>query len=162
VPGATTTPAPPPTPAGPPQPACSPPYPTAEPRAFCADPGRYERATLADVIDGDTIDVLAGGAPERVRLFGIDAPERGDACAREATERVAELAAAGVHLRADDRNRDSYGRLLRYVYTPAGLSIDAVLIAEGLALAWTRDGALRDEFVAIEAETRAAGRGCLW
>lgn len=143
-------------------PACAPPYPTAASHAFCVDPALYEAATLDDVIDGDTIDVFIGATAERVRLFGIDAPERGDRCARESTARVSDLVAGGVRLRPDARKQDSYGRLLRYVYTTEGLSVDAVLIAEGLAFAWTRDGALRDDLMAIEAEARAAGRGCLW
>jgi hypothetical protein len=48
------------------------------------------------------------------------------------------------------------------VYRPDGLSIDAVMIAAGAAHAWTRDGALRDDLVALEAEARQARTGCLW
>ncbi len=32
-------------------------------------------ATVTDVVDGDTIDVLIAGRTERVRLIGIDTPE---------------------------------------------------------------------------------------
>ena len=38
------------------------------------------------------------------------------------------------------RDTDRYGRLLYYVYTENGASIDATLIREGLARVWTRDG----------------------
>ena len=121
-----------------------------------------ERALVLDIIDGDTLDVEIDGHEERVRIFGIDTAERGERCFAEASSRLADLAADEIRLAADARERDSYGRLLRYVYTPAGLSIDATLIAEGLAYAWTRDGALRDPLVALEATARIERRGCLW
>jgi micrococcal nuclease len=108
---------------------------------------------------------MLNGVEEPVRLFGVDTPERGDECFTEASDVVRMLVAmhAGhVRLVADARERDSFDRLLRYVYTPNGLSIDAVLIAEGYGYAWTRDGALRDALVVLEAQARNSGRGCLW
>ena len=57
---------------------------------------------------------------------------------------------------------DRYGRLLRYVYTESGQSIDEALIREGLAVAWTRDGQHRDHLVGLDREARAEGAGCLW
>ncbi len=121
-----------------------------------------ERAHVLDIIDGDTLDVEIDGREERVRIFGIDTAERGDRCYAEASSRLADLAASEIRLAADARNRDRNGRLLRYAYTPAGFSIDAALVAEGLARAWTRDGAQRDALVALEATARIARRGCLW
>jgi micrococcal nuclease len=129
---------------------------------ICADPAPLTYAVVLDVIDGDTFDALVDGSEERVRLFGVDTPERGDPCYREATDALARLIGGDVRLRADARNRDSNGRLLRYVYTPEGRSIDAALISDGMAVAWTRDGALRDGMVALEQSARDAHRGCLW
>jgi micrococcal nuclease len=129
---------------------------------FCADPAAMERGRVLDIIDGDTLDVEIDGREERVRIFGIDTAERGERCYAEASTRLADLAADEVRLAADARDRDRNGRLLRYVYTPAGLSVDAMLVAEGIAYAWTRDGALRDALVALEAAARIERRGCLW
>jgi len=126
------------------------------------DASQLERAQVVDVIDGDTIDVVLDGATERVRYYGIDTPERGDRCFAEATDRNEALAGETVLLLPDARGRDSFGRLLRYVFTEDGDSIDARLIAEGLAHAWTEDGAYRDALVALEDEARAADAGCLW
>jgi endonuclease YncB( thermonuclease family) len=118
---------------------------------------------VVEVIDGDTFEIAdAGGQQFTVRIFGIDTPERGEFCYQEATDRLRELAGSEVLLVADDRLQDPGGRELRYVYTSAGDSIDAALLEEGLAEAWTEDGALRDELVAIEQEARNANRGCLW
>jgi endonuclease YncB( thermonuclease family) len=97
-----------------------------------------------------------------VRFYGIDTRERGEACFDEATRRTRELSGDEVLLVPDERNRDRNGRLLRYVYSPDGLSIDAALVAEGLAYAWRDDGALREELVELEDRAREAEVGCLW
>ncbi|MEE8338200.1 MAG: thermonuclease family protein [Dehalococcoidia bacterium] len=114
------------------------------------------------VIDGDTLNVLALSTLLRVRAFGFDAPEPGERCSSEATARLTALTAGGVQLLADERLQDRFSRELRYLFTPDRLSIDAVMIGEGLARAWTEDGALRDALVAIEDEARSEHRGCLW
>jgi endonuclease YncB( thermonuclease family) len=121
-----------------------------------------QEVEVEEVIDGDTIDVLIDGLVTRVRYFGIDTPERGRACYREATDRNESLVGDMVLLLPDARTEDDFGRLLRYVFLPDGTSVDATLVAEGFAEAWTRDGRYRDEIVALEEEARKEGRGCLW
>ncbi len=104
-----------------------------------------ETATVAEVIDGDTLTVrLADGTEETVRVVGIDTPETRDNVGAErraewegiedldylgrwgdrASEFAkSELAGAEVELVRDEGepNRGSYGRLLRYVrYAPDG------------------------------------------
>jgi len=114
------------------------------------------------IIDGDTLDVRSAETQLRVRLFGVDTPERGEACYQEATDRLAELAGTVVQLLPDERLEDPHGRALRYVYAFDGTLIDELLVTEGYGKAWTRDGALRDQIVAEEEAAQAAGRGCLW
>ena len=125
-------------------------------------PDGLQPATVLEVIDGDTINVRMGGREERVRYYGVDTPERGERCFAEATGRNEALAGGRVLLLPDARERDDFGRLLRYVFTEDGVSLEARLIAEGLGVAWREDGAYRDELMALEAEVRAAGAGCLW
>ena len=72
------------------------------------------------------------------------------------------LAGDSVLLLPDARDRDRSGRLLRYAFDESGRSIEAQLIAEGLGRAWPDDGSYRDQLVALEAQARAAGAGCLW
>lgn len=119
-------------------------------------------AIVMEVIDGDTIETRVEGESETVRYYGIDTPERDERCYEEAKKRNEELAGRHVLLMADARDRDSGGRLLRYVFTLDGRSIDGSLVAEGFARAWTRDGSYRDAIVALEEEARREGRGCLW
>ena len=126
------------------------------------DPARLERAEVVDIIDGDTIDVRLDGREERVRYYGVDTTERGEDCFSGASDRNEELAGDTVLLLPDARERDSFGRLLRYVFDAQGRSIDAQLIAEGLGHAWRDDGAYRDQLVALEAQAETARIGCLW
>ena len=126
------------------------------------DPGPIRETQVVRVIDGDTIDLLIAGTKHRVRLFGVDTPERGERCYEEATERTRHLSGDMVRVEPGPRSQDRYGRLLFYLYTRSGESIDATLIQEGLATAWTRDGQYRDVLVKLEQEARRQGTGCLW
>jgi endonuclease YncB( thermonuclease family) len=117
------------------------------------------------VIDGDTFESTSGtvnGSIATVRLFGVDAPERGQPCSIEATERLRELLGSSTRVQEGPRLVDPYGRLLRYVYTESGQSIDAALIEEGLAAAWTRDGQHREYLVDMEEEAKGSRIGCIW
>ena len=60
------------------------------------------------------------------------------------------------------RQGDQYGRILYYVYKMEGESIDEMLVRDGVAWAWTRDGQYRDILVAAEEVARRDGFGCLW
>ena len=110
------------------------------------------------IIDGHTFDSDKG----RVRLFGVDTPERGQRCYQAATDRLRELAGDAVRVQLGPRSYDQYGRLLYYVYTSAGESIDEALITEGLGKAWTRDGQHRDYLYDREIIAKVEGLDCLW
>lgn len=121
-----------------------------------------QEGKVEKIIDGDTIDVRINGSIARIRYFGVDTPERGDKCFREATDRNTQLVGEKVLLLPDARTEDNFGRLLRYVFLADGTSVDATLVAEGFGWAWTRDGRYRDQIVGLEDEAEAADRGCLW
>lgn len=117
---------------------------------------------IARIVDGDTLDV----GVVRIRLHGIDAPEAGQrcgkvgagtwACGTEATNRLAELA-EGKRIECDALDRDAYGRIIG-VCRQAETDINAVLIDEGLAWAFTR---FSDVYAEREAAARTAGIG-IW
>jgi endonuclease YncB( thermonuclease family) len=133
-----------------------------------AAPGSY-RVTKA--VDGDTIDVDMDGKTETVRFIGIDTPETHDP--RKPVQCFGEAAAAytkshvtgiSVRLEADPTNsdRDKYKRLLRYVYLPDGTLLNAKLIHDGYAFAYTIFPFTKlDDFRALERDAREANRG-LW
>lgn len=122
-------------------------------------------ATVIAVLDGDTV-VLDDGA--KVRYLGVDAPEmdhetgRHECYAREAYERnTAWVLGRRVSLAYDDALRDEHGRLLAYVSTPEGMSVNAQLIREGLAYVFHgAEGFSRfREFAALQREAVLARRG---
>ena len=117
-----------------------------------------ETIPVTRIIDGDTF--VSGET--RIRLYGMDTPEIGEKCADEATERLRKLAGDTVRVERGPRPTDVYGRSLAYVYTESGLSIDELLVKEGLAEAWTRDGRHMDYLMDLENETKSEGIGCLW
>lgn len=121
-----------------------------------------KQAHVEEITDGDTIVVMLDGMRVRVRYFGVDTPERGDRCFREATDRNESLIGKRVLLLPDARETDRFGRLLRYVFLENGVSVDATLVAEGFGRAWREDGRYRDQIIALELEAEAADRGCLW
>ena len=126
------------------------------------NPASLQQATVVRVIDGDTIDVTIDGEERRVRYYGIEAPENGKQCFEDAKARNSELLGTTVRLEPDARDQDEHGRLLRYVFNEDGLSIEAVLISEGLAKAWRGDGMYEDRFTIMETEAREGDIGCLW
>jgi len=121
-----------------------------------------EQAAVVEVIDGDTIHVLIDGERQRVRYYGIDAPEQSEKCYQEATERNRELVGTTVRLEPDARDKDEHGRLLRYVFTDEGVSVDAALVSEGLAKAWREDGRYVTRLTTLETHAQQEGIGCLW
>jgi micrococcal nuclease len=116
--------------------------PTAEARD-AAGQGRFAlRGVVTTVVDGDTIDArLDGGRRERVRLIGIDTPERGGCLSARATAQARRLADdERVILRGDatQDTRDRYGRLLAYAWI-RGRDLGYQQIASGLARVYVYD-----------------------
>ena len=137
--------------------------PTPTPPAFRhPNPQSLEEATVEKVIDGQTIDVLIDGELQRVRYCGIEAPEEADKCYDQATERNRELVGATVRLEADACKQDKDGQLIRYVFTNDGISVDAVLVSEGLAKARPEDGSYLSRLTTYETYAREHRIGCLW
>ena len=92
------------------------------------------RYAVVRVIDGDTFAVRYDGELTRVRIWGIDAPERGRPGAEEATETLRTMI-DGQDVRLlfpSVRKRDSFGRLLCRVFTADGRDIGKELLDRGL------------------------------
>jgi len=113
---------------------------------------------VTTVHDGDTVTVLTGGVARRVRLVGIDAPERGQPYA-SASRRALAARVAGRDVTVIERGQDSYGRTLGRVLA-GERDANSSQVRDGYAWVYRRfesDPAL----IALEAEARAARRG-LW
>ncbi len=114
---------------------------------------------VVGVSDGDTITVLHNGKGERIRLHGIDCPEKRQAFGNRAKQFTSNLVfAKTVTVQAVDRDR--YGRTVAEVLLPDGRSLNRELVRAGLAWMYRRysnDQSLSD----LEEEARVARRG-LW
>ncbi len=131
-------------------------------------PGLYE---VVYVNDGDTITIRANNREDKVRFIGIDTPEKDhpsrpvQCYSYAATKYLEELIGGNdVKLVADptNNNRDRYDRLLRYVYLPDGTLLNAKMVEEGYAFAYTSFPVTKmDEFMELETQAREANRG-LW
>jgi micrococcal nuclease len=138
----------------------------------------YNNILVTQVIDGDTIELENR---ERVRLIGIDTPEAWFSSkldrdvertkrnyktiikmGRSAT-RIARGLAEGkrVRLEFDAEERDTYGRLLAYVYLPDGRMLNAELLKEGYAKVYMFPPNLKyvDKFLELQEQARKNNLG---
>ena len=97
--------------------------------------GQVTEATLTEVIDGDTIRTDKG----RVRIIGIDSPEREQCGYEDARQTVLDLVSVGepvtLVLPEGMDDTDRYNRLLRYVYTEEGVDVGLAQLEAGNAVA---------------------------
>jgi len=101
---------------------------------------------VSKVVDGDTIDVKIDGVAERIRLIGIDTPEVVDprkpvqCFGVEASNKAkAVLTGQSIALEKDasQGDRDTYGRLLRYIFLKDGTNFNQTMIKGGYAHEYT-------------------------
>ena len=121
-------------------------------------------ARIVDVTDGDTITVepAEGGNRIKVRLHGIDCPEKdqpGGEPARAFVHAVALYKLVDVQQTPQQRDHD--GRTVAVVILPGGESIQAALLRAGHAWVWPRYCRGCDEWQGLQEEARKAGRG-IW
>ena len=116
------------------------------------------------VVDGDTLRARIDGSTERVRLIGIDAPERGECYHARATALLRTLAQGTVVRILGDstqRQRDRFGRLLAYVVLPDGVDAGLVLLERGAAVVFetSQPFARRETYVEAAADAARDGAG---
>lgn len=135
--------------------------------------GPHDPVAVLRVIDGDTVVVRGRRGTERVRLLGVDAPERGrernpgEPYARAATEFVRRRLAGAreVALEVAGDRVDGHGRTLGFLWlrsdtSPEAVNLSAELLRHGLARAIRFfDYPGKEGFLALEAEARGARRG---
>ena len=87
-----------------------------------------DQNTVIKVVDGDSIDLADG---RRIRLLGIDAPEK-DRCGYDEAREKLSGAVLGKRIILEDMIIDDYGRILANVFVGHVL-VNKVLVEEGLA-----------------------------
>jgi micrococcal nuclease len=123
--------------------------------AFAADfSGR-----VVGISDGDTISVMHDGRAEKIRLNGIDCPEKRQAFGQRAKQFTSKLA-FGKDVTVKTFGHDKYGRTPGDVILPDGRTLNQELVRA--CLAWwyekySKDTNLRD----LQEQARIAKRA-LW
>ena len=111
------------------------------------------------VADGDTLTILdATNVQHKVRLHGIDAPERKQAYGEASRKALAERVAGKV-VRVEWTARDKYQRVLGTVYV-GEKDINLAMLQAGYAWHYKRFDS-NAAYAQAEAEAKAAKRG-LW
>jgi endonuclease YncB( thermonuclease family) len=145
------------------------PYPTLPTNSYTYDivsqwhRGDSLHGCAVGIVDGDTFDLLPlAPAPVeavRIRLEGIDAPEKGQPYGKAAKQYLNELI-FGKAVRADGAKKDRNGRRICTVFVADTLNVNRAMIAAGYAWHFKKysdDPALDS----LERSARAARAG-LW
>ena len=80
------------------------------------------------IVDGDTVYTKDG---TKIRLHGIDTPERDQRYGKKATRALDRLIKTKIFVLEKDTDR--YGRLVAVLYTPEGLNVNLEMVCGGHA-----------------------------
>lgn len=110
------------------------------------------------VLDGDTVMVLLDGhvEPVRLRVDGIDAPERCQSGGEAAREALIGLALRKT-VQVQGEASDVYGRLVGRLKVD-GVDLGAEMVRAGMAWAWHYQSG-RGPYARLQREAQQAGRG---
>lgn len=116
---------------------------------------------IVRVLDGDTVEVLeTDNRLTRVRLAGIDAPEKSQPFGQRSRQELSSLVAQRT-VTVTGEDTDRYGRLLGTVWL-GETDVNAGQIRKGLAWAYRYHGKpARADYALLEAEARQHAIG-LW
>lgn len=91
-------------------------------------------AGRATVVDGDTIEIKG----QRIRLWGIDAPEARQPGGKAAAQELDAFLAAARPAICYERDTDRYGRMVGTCYRADGKDAAQHMVATGNALDWPK------------------------
>jgi len=112
------------------------------------------------IIDGDTYDILLdGNKTVRIRMEGIDAPEKGMPFYRVAKKYLGELCFE-KNVRLEIHDTDSRGRKIAFTYLDDGRELSHEMIKAGLAWHFTKYNKDKD-LANLEVQARVSKTG-LW
>ncbi|ENT9932950.1 thermonuclease family protein [Salmonella enterica] len=115
---------------------------------------------VVKILDGDTIEVLSGEQATRIRLNGIDAPEKDQPYGQRSRQYLTSLI-GGKQVVAVGNKKDRYGRLLATINLN-NQDVNGIQVYAGMAWAFRYQGRLTVErYGEYEQNAKSAKRG-LW
>ena len=115
---------------------------------------------VVGIIDGDTIEALNGHHTERIRLSGIDCPEKRQAFGQRAKQAASELV-FGKKVTIQTHGYDKYKRTLGDVFLSDGRNLNQELVRQGFCWWYRKYAPNNAELERLENEAREARKG-LW
>lgn len=85
------------------------------------------------VIDGDTINAKYNNFPIKIRLYGIDAPEKTQAYGEESKKELEKILARNTDILFELLDNDRYNRKVGIIHLGKGESVQIKLIQSGSA-----------------------------
>ncbi len=127
---------------------------------FAGDAGAW-RGRVVAVSDGDTLKVVGDRGLVKIRLYGVDCPEKRQEYGKQAARFTRELT-EGKTVEVRPVARDRYGRTVAWVEVQ-GKSLNEALVESGYAWVYRRycRSQICDRLLGLEAHARTRGRG-LW
>lgn len=115
---------------------------------------------VVGISDGDTFTAInEDNLQLKIRLYGIDAPEKKQAFGNKSKEFLSSLI-FGKNITIDVQSQDSWGRYIAYAFTPEGRDVSYLMIESGMAWHFVKyDNTAVYELAEIDA--KKAQRG-LW
>jgi micrococcal nuclease len=118
------------------------------------------KGKIVGVSDGDTVKLLTADFTEiKVRLEGIDCPEKNQAFGQKAKQFTSDLC-FGKQVSFQKTGQDRYGRSLGYIILPDGRNLNKEILRAGFAWHYKKYNQSK-ELADLEKEAKAAKRG-LW
>jgi endonuclease YncB( thermonuclease family) len=124
-----------------------------------APPATTLTGKVVGIADGDTLTLLVGKTQIKVRLEGIDTPERAQPFGRKAGQALAKKVFGKV-VQVDDLGKDRYGRTLGIVRL-GKRNVNLELVREGWAWWYRKYSPKNKELASAEEAARKAKQG-LW
>jgi micrococcal nuclease len=87
---------------------------------------------VISISDGDTYTILVDNEPVKIRMHGIDAPEKGMPFYRVAKKKLSKLC-LGIFIRIEKIDTDQYDRMVAKGFLDDGSDINLEMIKSGLA-----------------------------
>ena len=109
---------------------------------------------VSRIVDGDTVYLKDG---TKVRLHGIDTPERDQPYGKQATRALDGLIGRTVFV--VEKDTDRYGRLVGVIYTPEAVNVNLQMVCGGHAWWYSRYAKNNRAMADCQDEAKEAGLG---